>query len=135
MNDDYSLKMINSKYKRLDVLLDLLKEDGFLEPTLSIELFQKVFDGNKIDKPLNIEWTKISYKKCYYTAALELIQLLEKKKYITGYSYRQLSKIFVQNDGSPINESSWKEVSYRKENRKKGKNPILDDISSIVNRF
>ena len=130
-----SLKMVESKYNRLNVLLEDLKEWGFLEPTLSLELFQRAFNGSSIENPLKIKWMKISYSKCYYTAVLELIQLLNQKKYIADYSYKQLSKIFVQSDGTPIPEDGWKGVNYRKENRKKGKNSILDDISYIVNTF
>ena len=130
-----SLKMIESKYNRLNVLLEDLKEGGFLEPTLSLELFQRAFNGSNIESPLEIKWMKISYGKCYYTAVLELIQLLKQKEYIADYSYKQLSKIFVQSNGVPIPEGGWKGANHRKENRKKGKSPILNDISYIVNTF
>ena len=130
-----SLKMVSRKYNNLDGLLDMLKDEGFLEKSLSLELFQKAFDVSDIETPLNIKWIKMSYKKCYYTAALELVQLLEKKEYIAGYSYKQLSRIFVQSDNTPIPENGWKEANYRKERRKRGKNSILDDISRIVNNF
>jgi hypothetical protein len=131
--DIYSLNMIPRKYNCLQILLDELKKEGFVEQSLTLELFQKAFDNSKIENPLNIKWIKIDAKKCYYTSALELVQQLQKKNYIKGYTYKQLSNIFVQVDGSLID--GWRGRNYDKEHTKKGRNALLEEIEVIVRSF
>jgi len=133
--ENHFLKMKTSQFNRLPVLLDALKTEGFVEKNLPLETFQKAFDGSIIETPLGIKWIKIYYSRYYYGSALELIQQLEKKKYIPEFSYKQLSNIFVQGDGTPITEEGWKEVKYRKGKAKKGRNDILEDIEAMVKSF
>ena len=132
-----SLEIVASKFNRLQVLLDLLKADGFVEQDLKLEEFEQAFNGRELTKPLEIKWTKMYYGKCNYTAVLEMIQQMENKKYLTGgYRYPQLSLIFVRNDGTTIKEDNWKEANSRKKKEKKtNKYTPSDDIKVIVNNF
>jgi len=134
---NYALNMIPAKFGRLEFLLAELQKEGFVEDTLLPEDFQKAFSGKELTEPLKIKWIKMYYGKCNYTTALEMIQLLESKKYIAGYSYSQLSLIFVQNDGSPIKESGWKEASSRKKKEKKITSRLTpsDEIKLIIHNF
>ena len=130
---NHSLKMIPSKFSRLSVLLEALKEQEFIEKNLPLETFKKAFDGSVLEKPLGIKWIKMSQGKCFYGSALELIEQLEKKKFIDKFNNRQLSNIFIQRDGSLIID--WKGAKNRKNNTKKGRGDFLEDIEAIVNNF
>ena len=136
VNASYSLNMISSKFKQLDKLLDLLKEEGFVEGSLSLELFKKAFDDKPIDKPLNIKWIKLDRKQTYLGGVTELMQQLKDKKYLGDFEGAQLSKIFVRADGSIINVVNWKSARTNTKVGKSGKrNKILYDIDYVMKNF
>ena len=136
VNAGYSLNMEDSKFKQLNKLLSLLKDEGFVEQSLSLELFKKAFDNTPITKPLNIKWIKTDRKQTYLGAITELMQQLLDKKYIKDFEDTQLSKIFVRVDDTIINVNSWKSARNNTKPGKSGKrNKILDDIDYVMKNF
>lgn len=124
-----SLNMIK-KRNQLHFLLDKLKEKGFVERNLDLTTFEKAFDGNILEEPLNIKWIK-HHRQYYIGSAAKMIQLLEEKNYITPPTYKQLSYIFVKGDGSWINENTaWKNAT--KNAKENPNNPILVEIEEII---
>jgi hypothetical protein len=110
--------------------LDKLKEKGFVERNLDLTTFEKAFDGNILEEPLNIKWIK-HHRQYYIGSAAKMIQLLEEKNYITPPTYKQLSYIFVKGDGSWINENTaWKNAT--KNAKENPNNPILVEIEEII---
>lgn len=129
-NENKALQVRNDKLKYLPILLDRLKDEGFIEKKLSFDLFKKAFDGNTIDEPLNIRWIKMRGTKMNYIASLAImIDKMKDMLIIEPYLDAQLSNIFVRQDRTPIKVGDWK--SFRL-SAKKGNNDILDDIDSIL---
>lgn len=136
VNASYSLNMTGAKFKQLDELLKLLKEEGFVEESLSLEFFKKAFDNTPITKPLNIKWIKLDRKQTYLGGITELMQQLKDKKYIGDFDDAQLSKIFVRADGSSIKVYSWKSARNNTKPGKSGKrNNILFEIDYVMKNF
>lgn len=129
-NENKALHVRENKLKYLPILFDKLKDEGFIEKGLSLDLFKKAFDGNTIYEPLNIRWIKMRGTKMNYIASL--VVMIDKMKdmlIIEHYQDAQLSNIFVRHDGTLIKVGDWK--SFR-QSAKNGNNDILDDVDSIL---
>ena len=132
-----SLSMRSDKLKNLGKLLQMLKEEGFVEQDLSLSLFRKAFDGSVIEKPLGIRWIKKRNGRTYHASISIMIDLLKEKGYISKSSNAQLSNIFVKWNDEPIKERNWDSgrCDARKSIENGTENAILKEMKRTIDRF
>ena len=133
---NHSLNMKPDKLKDLGKLLQMLKEEEFVEKNLELPLFRKAFDNTLIKEPLGIKWIKWRKGDFYIGSLAIMIDLLEEKEYISKYRVAQLIKIFEKGNGEPIGERGWYSAkSDAKSSINDPENEILDSIKKIIGRF
>ena len=89
----------DTNVEALKDLLSSLKVLGCIESTVGIIEFKKVFSGESLENP--IIW--IGSKGDLKTLILELIK--QRKVEEPSYKWKTMSKIFIQSDGSPFDNS------------------------------
>lgn len=138
IGENYSLKMREDKFKQLSKLLEMLKEDEYLEQNLDLNLFQKAFNGSFItENNLGVKWMKKIGGKTHIASLVEMIDLLKCNGYIANYKDAQLSRIFIKGYEKEylVGIKNWSVARNSKKEKKKRTKEIFEDITNIINRF
>ncbi len=107
-NEFTTLLIVPHKQYLIPRLYDKLKPK-FIEENTTLETFMKAFTGVQLKEgeSLSVKWVLIEKKYAYLGALVIMLDYMVKVGCLNKYNDKQLSNIFVKEDGEYIKPVNW----------------------------
>lgn len=133
-NEFTTLLIVPHKQYLIPKLYDKLKPK-FIEENTTLETFMKAFTGVQLKEgeSLGIKWVFTAYGGCYLGALVKMLDYMIEIGCLSQYDDKQLSNIFVTNEGEYVMPSNWdKRRADANKPKERGEPLIFRELRGIV---
>jgi len=137
-NEFTTLLIVSYKQDLIPKLYDKLKPK-FIDEDTSLETFTKAFTGVilKEGESLDIKWLPRPFGSCFIAALVVMLDHMVIKGYLNQYNDKQLSNIFVTDEGGYIKPTNWKKrrKEANRDDRVRGEPDEFWQLKAIIDNL